>query len=119
LSAKGAFSILDRNSPVLRLLARGDEPIELVKRAAIKSPKFGDPDLTFAAFVALREIQAGTPPIEAIERAVAPSLGTSARAVLIYNIAAVVDANMRPKPKSRATATKRVETRELHAAEAW
>jgi hypothetical protein len=119
LSAKGAFSILERNGGVLRLMARGDEPVELSKKASFKSPKFGDPDLTFAAFVALREIQAGTPPLDALDRAISPSLQISARSVLIYNIATLIDGSIRKPRRSSPKARPAIEPGQLQPTRAW
>ncbi|MGA9773206.1 MAG: hypothetical protein WBV94_29515 [Blastocatellia bacterium] len=42
------------------MLACGDEPLELAKKPSIKAPQFGIPDMSFAAFRALRDISNST-----------------------------------------------------------
>lgn len=83
---QGAHQMITSAGPALRLLARGDEPVELGRRASAKTPPFGDPDLTFAAFLALREVHSSTGILEALEKAIKPSLSAADRSVLLNQL---------------------------------
>lgn len=101
MSLKGAYSVLDHHSPALRLLAYCDEPLDLTSSFKVKSPRFGDADLSFAAFVAAREIAAGVGPLTSLERAIPDSMTTSGRSVLLNIIGEQIDGSLR-KPKGAA-----------------
>lgn len=86
LSAQGAYSIMAGTAPMIRLLARGDEPLDLPRYPAPKVPPFGDPDLTFAAFAVLRQAQASGSILQALETAIGPVMGAAGRSVLLVQL---------------------------------
>ena len=83
---QGVHSILTAAGPALRLLARGDEPLEPARGTGEKVPPFGDPELTFAAFVALREARGSAGTLGALEKAIKPSLTVADRSVLLRQL---------------------------------
>lgn len=101
---QGVHGILTAAGPALRLLARGDEPLELVRGAGEKVPPFGDPELTFAAFVALREARGATGTLGALEKAMTPSLTVADRSVLLRQLGIHVEQTCSPRPGRRDTA---------------
>jgi len=102
-TVKGVDSILEAVGPALRLLARGDEPLELARGAGEKVPPFGNPELTFAAFVALREASGSTGTLGALEKAITPSLTVADRSVLLRELGIHVEqASSLPRRKRDA-----------------
>jgi hypothetical protein len=101
LTPQGAHRILIAPGPALRLLACGDEPLELTKKTSIKAPQFGIPDMSFAAFKALRDISNSTGALSAIEKVMKPSFTVSDRSVLLNNLGAQVEARLKRSRKRR------------------
>lgn len=102
VSPKGVFSILGNNGPALRLLARDGESITRIKPARLKSPAFGDADLTFTAFATLRELGNTVDSLSALERTLAPSLTASDRVILLTQLGEQVDRALTGRRGSRA-----------------
>lgn len=102
LTPQGAHRILVAPGPALRLLAGGDEPLELARKTSIKAPQFGIPDLSFAAFKALRDISNSTGALSAIEKVMKPSFSVSDRAVLLNNLGAQVEVKLKRPRKRRS-----------------
>jgi len=91
-SLKGTFGILQDITPTISLLARGDEPFDMLGEVRLKEPQFGNLDLNNAASVALGELSAGTlGPLEALEKAVTPSLSTPDRAILMRQLGVLIE----------------------------
>lgn len=82
---QGAHHIITSFGGAIRLLASGDQPVQLRARAAKVAP-FGDPDMTFAAFRVLRDVASSTAPLVALEKAVSPALTVSQRSVLLVQL---------------------------------
>ncbi len=102
LSLKGMYSIVSDRFPVIHMLAYGDEPITLAKSASTKLPEWGAPELIFAAFAAVREIERSSLILDALEKAIPTSLAAFDRAILLAHLGGQV---MQPKLKrSRAKA---------------
>lgn len=78
--------ILSSLMPVLALLARGDERIELNPRNGFAAPQFGDSALTVAVLVALRELQKGAKVFDALERAMTPLPAAIDRMLLLNHL---------------------------------
>jgi hypothetical protein len=72
--------------PVLRLLARGDETLELAEGSE-KGPPLPTPELTFAAYLALREARGAAGLLAALEQAITPELSAADRLVLLRHLA--------------------------------
>jgi hypothetical protein len=72
--------------PVLRLLARGDEPLDLAEGAE-KGPPLATPELTFAAYLAVREGRGPAGLLAALETAITPALEAADRLVLLRHVA--------------------------------
>lgn len=103
-TVQGVHSIFTAAGPALRLLARGDEPLGLAKRAGEKVPSFGDPELTFAAFAALREARSSTGTLGALEKAIKPSLTVADRSVLLRQLGIHVEHARAPRRSKRDAA---------------
>jgi hypothetical protein len=106
---QGAHQIITSVMHALRLLARADEPFELKPRASVKSPQFSDPEMTFAAFITLREVQNSTGILEALEKAVTPSLSVADRSILLIQLGHKLETESAPLQKKRAGVAKPVE----------
>jgi hypothetical protein len=91
LSPQGAHTILTRFGPAIRLLACGDEPLDVPRNAKLKAPQFGDPELIFAAFLAMQDARGSCGVLGALEKAIKPSLTVSDRSVLINQIGIEVE----------------------------
>ena len=90
-SPQGAYEILSELFPLLRLLARGDEPLEISRAANPKSPPFGVPELVFTSHRFWRAF-AGTPQtLTVLEQSVPPTLSLSDRTVLFSNLGTQLD----------------------------
>jgi len=104
---QGAYQVITSVGPALRLLARGDEPLELARRASAKAPPFGDPDLTFAAFLTLRAVHNSTGILEALEKAIKPSLSAADRSVLLNQLGAKLEHDIPVRRRKESGAGKR------------
>jgi hypothetical protein len=91
ITPQGANSILSNIGSALRLLARGDEIVEFAGKGDQKSASFGDPEMAFAAFTALRRIGAGTGVLESLERAIKPDMPISHRSALLIQLGAQLE----------------------------
>jgi hypothetical protein len=104
---QGAYQMITSVGPALRLLARGDEPVELGRRASAKAPPFGDPDLTFAAFLALRAVHNSTGVLQALEQAMQPSFSAADRSVLLIQLGSKLEHGTPVHRRTRSAAGKR------------
>lgn len=86
LSLQGAYSMITNLGHAIRVLARGDEPFELSSRFKPESPPFGDPDITFAAFSALRSVQTSGRILPSLEKSIAAQAPLVDRAVMLVQI---------------------------------
>ena len=77
--------------PAIQLLAHGDEPLTLKRKLTAKVPPVGDPQLTFAAFLAMRGLSSGAGVATAFESACKDMITTSDRVSLVMSIGALVD----------------------------
>ena len=101
LTPQGAYGILTRFGPTLRLLAHGDEPVELPDKAKVVSPQFGDADLIFAAFLAIRDARGSGGVLNALEKSIRPSFTVSDRAILINQIGVEIEEVYKKRHKKR------------------
>lgn len=99
ITPQGANGMLTSLSPALRLLARGDEPIALAGHATPKSPPFGDPDMAFAAFTALRKISNGTGVLDSLEKAIKTDMSIPDRSALIVQLGSQLERARLKVPK--------------------
>jgi hypothetical protein len=88
---QAAHAVLTSFGPALRLLAHSDEPLNLPRNANLKAPAFGDPELIFAAFLALRDVQGAGGVLSALEKSIRPAMGVSDRSVLINQIGSEIE----------------------------
>jgi len=102
MTPQGANSILGNVGPAVRLLARGDETIELAGNANPKSPPFGDPSMAFAAFTALRNVGAGTGVLVALEKAIKPHMSIPDRSALLVQLGSQLEHTRLKRPKKPA-----------------
>jgi hypothetical protein len=90
-SLQGAHQLLSELSPVLRLLARGDEPLEISRTANPKSPQFGVPELVFAHRRFWSAFRGIPQTLAALEQAVPPTLIPSDRTVFFNSLGTQMD----------------------------
>jgi hypothetical protein len=100
-SVKGAYSVVANQASKIRLLARDQESLASLPLAAQKSPQFGDAELAFTAFTALREFSRGTAVLSALERAIPADLSVADRSALLSQLGHQVDATIAPQRKKR------------------
>lgn len=103
MSPQGANSVLSNIAPAVRLLARGDETLELAGNANLKSAPFGEPGMAFAAFTALRKIGAGTGVLQALEKAIKPGMTIPDRSALLVQLGSQLEHTRLKRPKKPAT----------------
>lgn len=101
LTPQDAFGILTRFGPGLRLLAYGDEPLDLPASANVVAPPFGDSDMIFAAFLAIRDARGSVGVLNALEKSIKPSFTVSDRSILINQIGAEVEEVYKKRRKKR------------------
>jgi hypothetical protein len=101
LTPQAAHTILSTFAPGLRLIAHGDEPLDLPASAKVNAPPFGDADLIFAAFLTMREARGPAGVLGALEKAIKPSMTVSDRSVLINQIGAEIDEAYKKRRKKR------------------
>lgn len=75
----------------IQLLAHGDEPLSLKRSLPAKAPPISDPQLTFAAFLAMRGLSNGLGVASAFEAALKPEVATADRMTLLMSLGARVD----------------------------
>ncbi len=75
----------------VQLLAHGDEPLALRKSLPAKAPAISDPQLTFAAFLAVRGLANGVGVASAFESALQSDVSTADRLTLVMALGAPVD----------------------------
>jgi len=102
MSPQGANSILTNVRPAIRLLARGDETIELAGNGNPKSPPFGDPNMSFAAFTALRKIADGMGVLDALEMAIKPDMTIPDRSALLIQVGYQLERTRQKRSKKQA-----------------
>lgn len=104
-SPKGAFEILNRLGPAVRLLAIADDPVTAAKGAIRKLPPFGEPQMTFAAFEILRTAGNEQPLTDVLEKNLM-ALSVAHRMALLMELATLIGSKaMAPNRKSRSTKT--------------
>ena len=99
-----AFQHLVTLRSTLSLLGHGDRPLKLGKRLEQKVPPSGVPELTFAAFVALRGLASGRNVLTTLETAIPPALGLANRMALLQSLGSMVDKAL-AKRRERRTAS--------------
>lgn len=88
---QGTYDLLVKIGPTLRLLASDQEPLVLPKLRNMKLPPFEAPQVMFAAFAAHRAAERRTPTLEALEKAIQPTLSTADRALLLLDLGSRAD----------------------------
>ena len=90
-SLQGVYQVLSDLFPVLRLLARGDEPLEISRAANLKSPPFGVPELLFTTHCFWRGFKSTPQTLTVLEQSVPPTMSPSDRTVLFSSLGARMD----------------------------
>ncbi len=90
-SLQGAYKVLSDLFPVLRLMARGDEPLEISRAAKLKSPRFGVPELLFTAHRFWRAFESTPQTLTVLEQSVPPAMSPSNRTVLFNSLGTQMD----------------------------
>ncbi|MCH7565300.1 MAG: hypothetical protein IH968_15920 [Gemmatimonadetes bacterium] len=90
-SPQGAYQILSELFPLLRLLARGDEPLEISRAANPKAPHFGVPELVFTSHRFWRAFGRTPETLTVLEQSVPPTLSLPDRTVLFSNLGTQMD----------------------------
>jgi hypothetical protein len=76
---------------VLRLLARGDEPLEISRAANLKSPPLGVPELVFTAHRFWSAFKGTPQTLTVLEQSAPPTLSPSDRTVLFFSLGTQMD----------------------------
>lgn len=103
ISPQGAYSILNNMGPAVRLLARGDETIELAGNADLKSAPFGDANMSLAAFIALRKLSESSGALDALEKAIKPGMTVPDRSALLAQLGSQLERAFLKPPKKKAS----------------
>ena len=90
-SLQGASQVVSDLFPVLRLLARGDEPLEISRAASLKSPPFGVPELLFSTHRFWRAFKSTPRTLTVLEQSVPPAMSPSDRTVLFNSLGSRMD----------------------------
>jgi hypothetical protein len=106
MSPQAAYNFLQGRLNELRMLARADEKIEISAKAKLDPPPFGDPGLTFSSFIFLREVQKSTPVLQALEKAVTPTLTISDRSALVIQLGAILEQALSTSHRKRRVSRK-------------
>ena len=77
--------------PLLRLLARGDEPLEISRTANLQASPFGVPELVFAAHRFWSAFRSTPQTLMVLEQAVPPNMSPSDRTVLFNSLGTRMD----------------------------
>lgn len=101
LTPQDAFGLLTRFGPALRLLAHGDGSIDLPGSANVAAPPFGDPDMIFAAFLAIRDARGSVGVLGALEKSIKPSFTVSDRSIFLNQIGAEIEEVYKKRRKKR------------------
>lgn len=96
-----ANQLLQSAGPTLRLLSWNDQPLELARTLDVKLPPFGDPEMTFAGFAALRALGRPTGVLTALEKAVKDSFSTADRSILLGALAQKIEPALSPRARKR------------------
>jgi hypothetical protein len=97
---QGAYQTLTAVGGAIRLLARANEPLEGRAVSKLKSPHFGDPELTFTAFSFYRGLESGNAVLGLLERVIPPSLTLTDRSVFLNQLGSQIDGS-RPKRRQK------------------
>lgn len=103
MSPQSAYNFLQGRTHGLRLLARADEVLEISAKARLEPPPFGDPGLTFSSFIFLREVQKSTPVLQALEKAVTPTLTVFDRSALVIQLGTLLEHALATSHKRRTS----------------
>jgi len=91
LNLQGAMNLAATFLPMERLLGQADEPLQRGIRSSKKDLTFQDPDLTFAAFLALRELSDGKGVMQTLEEVISESMPASDRSALFQKMGTLLD----------------------------
>jgi Fe-S-cluster containining protein len=102
LNLQGAMNLINGFAPTQRLLGQADEPLGRGIKTKSKDITFQDPEMTFAAFIFLRQAMAGRGVLEILEETVAPEMPASDRSALFQKLGTLLDTGP-AKKRSRAS----------------
>lgn len=98
LDPQSAFNRLTTLIPLLMLLGHGDEALDVTRASSVKSPPFGDPMMTFAAFRVSRALASGSVGVlETLDGAIDPAMAATDRQALIMALGAQFEPLMRKR----------------------
>lgn len=103
-SVKGVYGLIAEFRTATNLLAQGDEPLTPLSDVKIKAPQFGDTNLNLVASLILKELNVGgVGLLEVLEKAIAPSLASPDRALLVRQFGILIEkANMVRSARQKA-----------------
>lgn len=104
LNLQGAMNLIVSFAPTERLLGQADEPLDRGIKSQKNDLAFQDPDLTFAAFICLRDVIAGKGVLETLEAAIPPDMPASDRSALFQKLGTLLDTGRPTKPGRKRTA---------------
>jgi hypothetical protein len=100
LNLQGAMNLVSGFTATGRLLGQADEPLKRGIKSGKKDLTFQDPGLTFAAFIALREMAGGKGVMQSLEEALPPEMPASDRSALFQKLGTLLDTGPRLKGTS-------------------
>jgi hypothetical protein len=89
LTVKSVYEILLSYSTPMLLLGHGDNPVDAyLKQGNRKSPKYDDPAMVFAAYIALKELGKGVGVLQALGQAIPDSMSVGDRWAILHGLSA-------------------------------
>ena len=108
INLQGVMQMASTFGPTQRLLAYGDEPFDFVTHISKKELAFGDPQLTFAAYLFQRQGDGPAGVLSTLEEAILPEMPVSDRSVLFQRLGNLVDQKRSKLEKQKAIKDKMV-----------
>lgn len=103
LNLQGAMNLMATFTQTERLLGQADEPLDRGIRSNKKDITFLDPDLTFAAFIFIRETMAGNGVLQTLEGVVPANMPASDRSALFQRLGMLLGTDTRKKRGSKGS----------------
>jgi Fe-S-cluster containining protein len=91
LNLQGAMNLIASFAATERLLGQGDEALQRGIKSSKKDLTFQDPEMTFAAFIFLRDVMAGRGVMQTLEEAIPAEMPASDRSALFQKLGGLLD----------------------------
>jgi Fe-S-cluster containining protein len=91
LNLQGAMNLMASFAATERLLGQSDEALQRGIKTSKKDLTFQDPEMTFAAFIFLRDVMAGGGVMQTLEEAIPAEMPASDRSALFQKLGGLLD----------------------------